>query len=95
MKVGKIKKIFFKKKSPGTGSLKRILQFIRFAFSKAGFGIVRKIAANVFKRLYILFEKRPVEIVFTDAAGNRDIFTYNDWIKNKLDKDELCGGDSR
>jgi glycosyltransferase involved in cell wall biosynthesis len=89
MKVGKIKKIFFKKKSPGTGSLKRILQFIRFAFSKAGFGIVRKVAANVFKRLYILFEKRPVEIVFTDAAGNRDIFTYNDWVKKKLDKDDL------
>ncbi len=89
VKVSRIKKIFFKKKSPGTGSLKRILQFIRFAFSKAGFGIVRKILANVFKRLYLLFEKRPVVIVYKDSSGSRDIFTYDDWIKKKLDKDEL------
>ena len=89
MKVGKIKKIFFKKKAPGAGSLKRILEFIRFAFSKAGFGILRKVAANVLKRLYILVEKRPVDIVFKDAIGSRDIFTYNDWIKKKLDKDDL------
>ncbi|GBL34568.1 hypothetical protein EMGBS15_01630 [Filimonas sp.] len=90
IKVSRITKIFFKKKAPGTSSLKRILSNLSVRVSKAGFGIVRKIAANVFKRLYLLLEKRPVDIVFKDASGSRDIFTYNDWIRKKLDKDELA-----
>ena len=89
MKLGRIKKIFFKKKSPGTGSLKRLLLFIRFSFSKAGFGIVRKILAAVFKKLFLLIEKRPVKIIYTDMIGSRDIFTYNDWVLKKLDSDDI------
>jgi len=83
-KLERIKKIFFKKKSPGSGTLKRILQFIRFILSKAGLGILRKIIVQFFKKLYLISEKRPVKIIYLDESNQDSIFTYNDWITNKL-----------
>ena len=89
-KVSRIKKIFFKKKSPGTGSLKRILQFIRFSLSKAGFGLVRKIMANISKRIYLKLERRPVQINFLDELrSSNGIHSYQDWILNKLERETL------
>jgi GT2 family glycosyltransferase len=88
-KINRIKKIFFKKKSPGSGTLKRILQFIRFSLSKAGLGILRKIIKNIFKKLFLITENRPVKIVYLDEVSQEGIFTYHDWIKKKLDKDTI------
>lgn len=89
IKVVRIKKIFFKKNSPGSGSLKRILLFIRFSMSKAGFGILRKIVKNIFKKLFLLAEKRPVKIVYLDEIYQDGVYTYHDWIKQKLDSKNL------
>jgi len=89
VKISRVKKIFFKKKSPGGGNLKRILQFVRFAMSKAGFGIVRKIIANILRKLFLMFEKRPVEIIYKDIISSNGIFTYNDWVKKKLNKEAI------
>ncbi len=86
--VNRIKKIFFKKKSPGTGTLKRILDFIRFLFSKAGMGIFRKILKNIFRKTYLLLENRPVQIRYLDESDHENIFTYDNWIKSKLDREK-------
>jgi GT2 family glycosyltransferase len=86
-RIVRIRKIFFKKKSPGKGTLKRILQFIRFSFSKAGFGILRKILKNVLKKIYLIAENRPVQIIYLDENNHENIFTYDHWIKKKLDPD--------
>jgi GT2 family glycosyltransferase len=83
-KLERIKKIFFKKKSPGSGTLKRILQFIRFILSKSGLGILRKLIVQFFKKLYLISEKRPVKIIYLDESNQDSIFTYHDWITNKL-----------
>lgn len=90
VRVTKLKKIFFKKKSPGTGTLKRILLFIRFAFSKAGIGIVRKIFKGIAKKVYLILENRPVNIVYLDEASQGDIFTYHDWIQKKLHGENMA-----
>jgi O-antigen biosynthesis protein len=89
IRVNRLRKIFFKKKSPGAGNLKRILQFIRFALSKAGFGIARKVMANGFKRLFLWTERRPVEIVYKDIESTTGIYTYHDWITHKLKKEDI------
>ena len=83
-KLERIKKIFFKKKSPGSGTLKRILQFLRFILSKAGLGILRKIIVQFLKKIYLISEKRPVKIIYLDESNQDSIFTYHDWITNKL-----------
>lgn len=89
VQIRRIKKIFFKKKSPGTGTLKRMLQFIRFLFSQAGFGIFRKIVSKVLKHLYLWVEKRPVEIVYLNETNNHGIYNYHNWIVNKLNQKQL------
>ncbi|MBL7767202.1 MAG: glycosyltransferase family 2 protein [Chitinophagaceae bacterium] len=89
-KIVRIKKIFFKKKSPGGGNMKRILQFIRFAFSKAGFGIFRKVVKGLFKKIYLIVENRPVQIVYLDEEKtSTGIHNYHDWIRNKLNPETL------
>lgn len=88
-KAQRIKKIFFKKKTPGKDGAKRIIQFLRFAMSKTGFGMVRKAMASVFKKLYLFTEKRNVRLVFEDEVAGADVFTYHDWLKKKLDPDTL------
>lgn len=88
-KTRRIKKIFFKKKSPGTGTLKRIWTAFRFLLSKSGVGILRKVLANFLKHLYLLIEKRPVEIVYQDQKKSEGIYNYHNWILNKLDKEKL------
>lgn len=82
--LGRVRKIFFKKKAPGIGTLGRILQFIRFSMSKAGFGILRKVLASVFKKLFLWVENREVEIVYKGISTYTGIYTYHDWIMNKL-----------
>lgn len=88
-KLNRIKKIFFKKKSPGIGTLKRMLLFLRFAMSKAGFTIVRKIVRNVLKKLYLIAEDRPVRIVLLDEINEHHFATYHDWVMNKLNPKKL------
>ncbi len=88
-KVRRIKKIFFKKKSPGTGTLKRIWLAFRFLLSKSGVGILRKVFANFLKHLFLLIEKRPVEITYLDQRKSDGIHNYHNWIINKLDKQKL------
>lgn len=85
-KVRRIKKIFFKKKSPGTGTLKKIWLAFRFLLSKSGVGILRKIFANFLKHLFLLIENRPVEITYLDQRKSDGIHNYNNWILSKLDK---------
>lgn len=88
-KAGRIKKIFFKKNTPGTGTLKRMLQFIRFAISKAGAGLLRKIVARLFKQLYLFTEPREVDILYRDEVKNEGIYNYHHWILHKLDRQLL------
>jgi GT2 family glycosyltransferase len=90
VQIRRIKKIFFKKKSPGTGTLKRMLQSIRFLFSRAGFGIFRKILSKFLKHLYLWVEKRPVEIVYLNESNNQGIYNYHNWIVNKLNRKSLA-----
>lgn len=89
-KLVRIKKIFFKKKSPGSGTLKRILLFIRFSLSKAGFSILRKIIKGILKKMYLMAENRPVQIKYLDEEQtSTGIHSYHDWIRNKLNADDL------
>jgi|GEM_PF-756373 len=88
-KLSKYLKIFVKKKSPGKGTLKRILEFLMFAMSKAGFRIVRKVIKGGLKKLYLLAENRPVRIVYLDEGDGNHVFTYHDWIMAKLDPSRL------
>lgn len=83
--IKRLKQIFWKEKTGGTSFIKRIFSFIRFTFSKAGLGLVRKMLASILKKLYTWTEPRNVNIVYTDEKKFDDIFTYNDWIKKKLD----------
>jgi len=86
----RLKAIFFKKKTPGTSTLKRILAFFRFAFSKPGLRIVRKVVKGGLQKVYLLAEDRPVRIVYLDNLGSPDhIYTYHDWICSKLDPEKL------
>lgn len=88
-KVRRIKKIFFKKNSPGTGTLKRIWLAFRFLLSKSGIGILRKVLANFLKHMFLLIEKRPVEITYLDQPKSEGIYNYHNWIMHKLDKERL------
>lgn len=88
-KIVRIKRIFFKKKTPGTGILKRILQTFRFLLSKSGFGILRKISASIFKHIYLLVESRPVTITYEGESTRDGISNYHNWILNKLNSDKL------
>ncbi len=88
-KLGKIKKIFFKKKAPGKSILKSMLEFLHFAMSRSGFRFVRKFFRGLFKRLYLLAEDRPVRIVLLEDMQNGNVFTYHDWIKGKLKPEVL------
>ncbi|HNF71209.1 MAG TPA: glycosyltransferase family 2 protein [Chitinophagaceae bacterium] len=85
----KIRRIFFKKNSPGTGTLKRILQFIRFTLSRSGAAVLRKGLASFFKQLYLFVEKRPVEIIYPQERDRAGIYNYHHWITHKLDTDTL------
>lgn len=89
MRLQRLKRIFFKKKSPGSGTLKRLLQFLRFSLSKAGFGILRRFMAGALKHLYLWVEKRPVEIRFLDKPTVGGIHSYHDWIMHKLQPSRL------
>lgn len=83
-KVQRIRKIFFKKRTPGKDGAKRIVQFLRFALSKTGFGMVRKVMTSVLKKLYLFAETRHVRLVFEDEIIGAEVFTYHDWITKKL-----------
>jgi O-antigen biosynthesis protein len=83
-KFDRLRKIFFKKKTPGTSKIKKFLKFIVFAFSKPGFRIVRRIFKNAFRGLYLFVEDRKVEIVYLDNPVVGGIHNYNDWINSKL-----------
>lgn len=89
-KLKHYKSIFFRKNSTGKGTLKRLFEFLKFMFSKPGFRIVRKVIKGGLKKMYVIAEDRPIQIVYLDApAGNHDIQTYNDWIRNKLLPEQL------
>lgn len=83
--IKRLKQIFWKEKTGGTSFIKRVFSFIRFTFSKAGLGLVRKMLASLLKKMYIWTEPRNINIIYTDEKKYDDIFTYNDWIKKKLD----------
>jgi len=86
------KKIFFKEKTPGKGTLKRILEFVAFVFTKAGFKIARKFIKGGFRRVYLFVEDRPVKIIYLDdeqQANSALIGDYNAWINKKLEPSEL------
>jgi GT2 family glycosyltransferase len=89
IKVRRLKKIFFKKKSPGSGTLKRIWQAFRFLLSKSGIGIFRKISANVAKQMFLWLEKKPVEIIYPLERKQEGIHDYQSWINHKLSKETL------
>ncbi len=84
-KFDRLRKIFFKKKTPGTSTIKKLLKFIIFTFTKPGFRIIRKIFKNALRKAYLIAEDRKVEIVYLDVTGSNGIHTYNDWINKKLD----------
>ncbi|MCW3124334.1 MAG: glycosyl transferase family 2 [Flavipsychrobacter sp.] len=84
-KFDRIRKIFFKKKTPGTSTFKKLLKFLLFTLTKPGFRLIRKIFKNALRKLYLLAEDRKVEIIYLDAGASNGINTYNDWINKKLD----------
>lgn len=89
--IKRIKKIFFKKKTPGTSNLKKLLKFFSFMLTKPGVRIVRKIAKGGALKLYLVVEDRPVKVIYLDNVNsdNSEIATYDDWIKAKLVEDKL------
>lgn len=89
-KLVRIKKIFFKKKTPGTGTLRRILDFIIFTFSSPGFRIIRKVAANGLRKMYLLVETQPVQILFlNEEQAGSTWHTYHELAKARLHPDRL------
>lgn len=86
--LDKYKKLFFRKKTPGSGNLKRVLEFIRFAFSRSGGKIVRKVGKKVARKVYLKLEDRPIRIVYEDEIQQDHIHHYDQWIKNKLERAE-------
>lgn len=89
-KLKHFKGIFFKKSTAGTSSFKKFLKFIAFTFSKPGFRVFRKIVKGIMKRLYLLTEDRPVNIIYLDNSdGNIVQQDYNEWIKKKHDPKRL------
>ncbi|MDI9320900.1 MAG: glycosyltransferase family 2 protein [Phycisphaerales bacterium] len=89
-KISRLKKIFFKKNTKGSGRLKKILRFFIFTFSKPGITLMRKIAKRAFKKVYLIAEDRPVRIIYLDEKrqGNH-IDTYDDWIKIRQNKEAI------
>ena len=86
--IGRYKKLFFRKKTPGSGNLKRILEFIRFAFSRSGGKILRKVGKKLARKVYLKLEDRPIRIVYEDDIQQDHIHHYDQWIKNKLERAE-------
>lgn len=84
--IGKYKKLFFRKKTPGHSPIKRLLSFLRFMLSKSGAGILRKGAKKITKTIYLKLEDRPVRIVYADEDDGKPVFTYDQWIKTKLSR---------
>lgn len=89
-KLKHYKDIFFRKNSTGKGTLKRLLEFLKFLFSKPGFRVFRKVIKGGLKKMYIVAEDRPVQIIYLDApTGNHSIQTYHDWIIDKTEPEHL------
>ena len=88
-KIGHYKSIFFKRESSGKSGILKFIKFLFFALTKPGFRIVRKIIKGAIRKLYLLIEDRPVKIVYLDNSGNENVLNYNDWIREKLDKNTL------
>jgi len=89
-KIQKFKRIFFRKKTPGKGTLKWLWEFFVFTFSKPGFRIVRRIIKNTLKELYLLAEDRPVVINYTDIPEQEaNVQTYHDLVLERLNLDNL------
>lgn len=87
-----LKNIFFKKGTAGSNVFINILKFIIFSFTRPGLKLIRKLFKGILKKLYILFEDRPVKIVYLDYGkdGTGEAFNnYHDWIINKLDEKKL------
>lgn len=84
--IGKYKKLFFRKKTPGHSPIRRLLSFLRFMLSKSGAGILRKGAKKITKTMYLKLEDRPVRIVYADEVDGKPVFTYDQWIKTKLNR---------
>ncbi len=86
--IGKYKKLFFRKKTPGSGNLKRILEFIRFALSRSGGKILRKVGKKLARKVYLKLEDRPIRIVYEDDIHQDHIHHYDQWIQNKIERIE-------
>lgn len=88
-KLKRLKKIFFKKNTSGTGRLKKILTFLSFTLSKPGMAILRKVSKRGLKKLYLLAEDRPVQIKYLDEDSNNEIRDYNDWIRFRQKPEQI------
>ena len=88
-KIKRLKKIFFKKNTTGTGRLKKILTFLAFTLSKPGMAILRKVSKRGLKKLYLLAEDRPVQISYLDEDANSEIRDYNDWIRFRQKPEQI------
>jgi glycosyltransferase involved in cell wall biosynthesis len=88
-KIKRLKKIFFKKNTTGTGRLKKILTFLSFTLSKPGMAILRKVSKRGLKKLYLLAEDRPVQITYLDEDANNEIRDYNDWIRYRQKPEQI------
>ncbi len=94
-KLGKLKKIFFKESASNKKGILKFLKFFLFTFTRPGFRIFRKVIKGGFKKLYLVIEDRPVQIVYLDnksGGSNADpaIQTYHDWVTRKLNPDTLA-----
>jgi GT2 family glycosyltransferase len=89
-KLGKVKRIFFKKQTPGTRNIQRSLRFFVFMFTKAGYLIIKRLFKAVFRKLYIITEDRPIRIVYLDSGNEQPhVDNYQNWILRKLSPDVL------
>jgi glycosyltransferase involved in cell wall biosynthesis len=94
-RLAHFKNIFFKSKgSSKSGGLLKTFKFIIFMLTKPGFRIVRKIVKAGFRKLYLVFEDRPVRIIYLDnttevIAAQQHGENYHEWMTRKLDMARL------
>ncbi len=88
-KLKKLKHIIFSRKGTKNGRLRKYIDLIIFTFSKPGLKLLRKILKNVFRKLYMRLEDRPISIVYLDEETKTISKSYHDWITAKLNPGKL------
>lgn len=82
--IGKYKKLFFRKKTPGHRPIQRLISFLRFLISQTGGKVLRTGTKKIAKKIYLQLEDRPMRIIYLDEDKGQPVYSYDQWIKTKL-----------